>query len=364
MNKKWILVLNPKGAVVEVDEDRWPDLEHRGYKLLSRTSESKNYLAEKKKVKFNMPINVNFPYDGYGRLGTLFSNQYEFDPDSDTIVLIGRPNPFDQGNKKVILFTMFEADRIPPRWADYCNKAVGLIVPTVWVKEVFQKAGVTVPIEVVNLATENFRTIKPNNEEFRFLHFNSFVEGDQKGWKLVLRAFLNLFKEDSNAHLYLKGNTHRWANDMEWLPQVRNVHYITENMQREQFELFVENTNCFVYPSRGEGFGLPPLEMMARGVPTILTNAHSLKTFAKHGIPIGVTKEKMPCYYIGRVWDYGIGDWVVPDFSQLERKMWDVYNNYDKYKAEAEANQSIIKKGYSLSVMFKNFEKAVEKLSK
>jgi glycosyltransferase involved in cell wall biosynthesis len=37
-----------------------------------------------------------------------------------------------------------------------------------------------------------------------------------------------------------------------------------------------EDATCFLFPSRTEGFGFPPLEAMARGVPTAVANSGSL----------------------------------------------------------------------------------------
>ena len=37
-----------------------------------------------------------------------------------------------------------------------------------------------------------------------------------------------------------------------------------------------EDATCFLFPSRAEGFGFPPLEAMARGVPTAVANSSSL----------------------------------------------------------------------------------------
>ena len=36
------------------------------------------------------------------------------------------------------------------------------------------------------------------------------------------------------------------------------------------------DATCFVFPSLSEGFGFPPLEAMARGIPTAVANASSL----------------------------------------------------------------------------------------
>ena len=327
-------------------------------------SNHEDIFIEKIQVDFRMPLEVRNIYDGYGRLSTLFSTHLNFNEDSDTLVITGHPRKYvrQRPNEKVIFFTMFEADKIPERWVEFCNDADGLIVPTYWVKSVFEKSGVKKPIEVVPLGTDNFEIIKPEyskNKKFRFLHQNSFIRGDQKGWKLTLKAFINVFGDDPNVELILKGRVHKNDNDMDSLPQQENIRYIVEDMERHEFDALMKQVHCFVFPSRGEGFGLPPIEMMARGVPTILTNAHSMKAFAEYGIPIRTTGEMTPSYYVGRVWDSGIGSWVTPDIRDLEKAMRSVYENYPEYKKTALLNQKIIKSKFSLDKMFSSFINAV-----
>ncbi len=55
-------------------------------------------------------------------------------------------------------------------------------------------------------------------------------------------------------------------------PYVRWLGYVDE---ADKPALYRE-TMCFVFPSRYEGFGLPPLEAMACGAPVVTTNANSL----------------------------------------------------------------------------------------
>jgi len=54
--------------------------------------------------------------------------------------------------------------------------------------------------------------------------------------------------------------------------RVRVLGYVSP----EDLEILYANARLFVYPSLYEGFGLPPLEAMARGVPTIVANTSSL----------------------------------------------------------------------------------------
>lgn len=55
-------------------------------------------------------------------------------------------------------------------------------------------------------------------------------------------------------------------------PYVRWIGYVAE----EDKPAVYRGALCFAFPSRYEGFGLPPLEAMACGVPVVTTNASSL----------------------------------------------------------------------------------------
>ncbi len=51
---------------------------------------------------------------------------------------------------------------------------------------------------------------------------------------------------------------------------------ITEFVNEEELDNLYKNASLFVFPSLSEGFGLPPLEAMMRGVPVASSNATSL----------------------------------------------------------------------------------------
>lgn len=53
---------------------------------------------------------------------------------------------------------------------------------------------------------------------------------------------------------------------------VKHVGYVTDNQLRGLFE----HASCFVFPSRYEGYGLPPTEAMALGCPVICSRSASL----------------------------------------------------------------------------------------
>jgi len=51
---------------------------------------------------------------------------------------------------------------------------------------------------------------------------------------------------------------------------------ITKFVSEEELDNLYKNASLFVFPSLSEGFGLPPLEAMARGVPVVSSNATCL----------------------------------------------------------------------------------------
>lgn len=66
----------------------------------------------------------------------------------------------------------------------------------------------------------------------------------------------------------------------EKLVKEHNLNYelilITKFVSEEDLDKLYRNASLYVFPSLSEGFGLPPLEAMARGVPVVSSNATCL----------------------------------------------------------------------------------------
>jgi glycosyltransferase involved in cell wall biosynthesis len=60
------------------------------------------------------------------------------------------------------------------------------------------------------------------------------------------------------------------------------IHRLGRVSEESLARLYVDAT-CFVFPSLAEGFGLPPLEAMARGIPTAVADAGALPEVAADG---------------------------------------------------------------------------------
>jgi glycosyltransferase involved in cell wall biosynthesis len=81
-------------------------------------------------------------------------------------------------------------------------------------------------------------------------------------------------------HLVLTGK-HGWGRDprrvLDKMPEVRGRVHFTGYVDPETLLALYRNAKLFIYPSKEEGFGLPPLEAMACGVPTVAADTSSLR---------------------------------------------------------------------------------------
>jgi glycosyltransferase involved in cell wall biosynthesis len=286
------------------------------------------------KIKVNAEfVCLNYqPYEGWGRHRDMILDKLEFLRNSPNKVVLANPYPLEiKKGERLIFLSTYEADKIPESWVRPANDSTGLIVPDPWVKEVFKNSGVTVPISVVSEGVSNNEIYYPSPYPFTFLHFDATSENNRKGGDLVTEAFVQVFGNMQNkVKLIMKGRNHQ----VPLVHRYSNIEYIFENYSEKEMERLWERTNCFVFPSRGEGFGLPPLEAMAHGIPTILTDGSAMHTFAHYGIPLRVSG-KTPAIYdrMG-----AIGMWDKPDIGHLAELMKRVYDDYVAEKERAIKN--------------------------
>lgn len=112
----------------------------------------------------------------------------------------------------------------------------------------------------------------------RFLLFLGTLE-PRKNLPALLRAFAEVRRQVPGVDLVLAGGK-GWGfeeifAEVERLGLASHVHFPGFVAADEQ-ALWYAAAEGFVYPSRYEGFGLPPLEAMACGTPVVTSNAASL----------------------------------------------------------------------------------------
>lgn len=247
--------------------------------------------------------------------------------------------------QKVCIFTMFEATRLPESFRETLHNFDTVIVPSPQNVELFGQYHDNVKLVPLGVdpAQWHYTPRKPVGRYFNFLIGGS---GKRKGTDLAYRAFRTVFprppKTGPIPRLILKnpkGEEYVEHND-ERYPIIldEQCEMIAGKITGEDEIALYEQAHCYLQPSRGEGFGLQPLQAMAQGLPTILTNAHGHESFAHLGIPLGYSMSKAAYFIFGDA-----GQWWEPGFEELCEAMWEVYSNYEPHREAA--HQSALKIG-------------------
>lgn len=98
-----------------------------------------------------------------------------------------------------------------------------------------------------------------------------------KNVELLVNAWR--FGVPDDLHLVIAGRPGRDDENLRAIAsmsQLRNRVVFLGRVDEAQLARLYADATCFLFPSRVEGFGLPPLEAMAQGVPTAVANLTSL----------------------------------------------------------------------------------------
>lgn len=222
------------------------------------------------------------------------------------------------------LLTMWESNLLPEPFRESLDVFDTLIVPSQQNQELFSRYHPNVKYVPLGIdTTEWYPSERPTLEQpyFTFLISGG---GYRKGSDLVIEAFRKVFDgrvaDGPPPRLFVHS-----AKASEF-PRDERIHLITGKLTSEEERALYKLAHCYVQPSRGEGFGLRPLQAIAQGCPTIATNAHG---HAAYGdlitFPLGWTLQETPpaSFHHGPA-----GSWWEPDFDELCEAMEDVYLNY------------------------------------
>jgi len=253
-------------------------------------------------------------------------------------------------------WTMLEVTGLPPAWVAGCNAMDEVWVPASYNVETFRGSGVTVPIRVMPLGVDTgyfhprITGFRPSS---RYTFLSVFEWGERKAPGTLLRAFAQEFKESEDV-LLLLAVTNRdpdvdveaqiAALDLPPCPPV--VLLLNAGFATPQMGSLYRSADCFVLPTRGEGWGMPVLEAMACGLPAIATNWSGPADFLHEavGYPLDVAA-MVPA--VARCPFYEGFEWAEPDLEHLRFLMREVVDDPERARqkglaaaAEVEARHS------------------------
>jgi glycosyltransferase involved in cell wall biosynthesis len=244
-----------------------------------------------------------------------------------------------------ILYTMFESTKIPDDWHDYLHAANKVIVPSKWCRDIFRKSGFDPEVVPLGYDDNIFKFQERENKRrsrknFVFLHYNAY--NIRKGFIEVVKAFTQEFAKDEPVKMIFK--TNQTKPPFPFIAsRYPNIEVITGEMDAVTLAELCHRSDAFVFPSRGEGFGMTPLEAMATGMPAIIPNAHGITEYfnpeCMYEVKIG---SMCPAIY-SRYRGMDVGQMYVSDISHLRSQMRYVYEHQDEAMAKGRAASEYVK---------------------
>lgn len=230
-----------------------------------------------------------------------------------------------------------------------------ILTPSVWGQKVLEKYNLksfVVPEgfdpEVFPMVTERTANWTERNWEkpFRFLHVGKFEE--RKGTEQVIRAFsaefdteeAELILHSENPFLDGKGNFEVTGllrasgfNPIRWstFPCVweRKSLRVVWDAPRSDMSALYSEADCGIFPSKGEGWGLPIMECLVSGIPVIVGRWSAMTEYIKPDYPqeLQLWHSQIESANDG-IWFYGDrGDWYVSPDDEVRKAMRWAYAN-------------------------------------
>lgn len=246
-----------------------------------------------------------------------------------------------------LMYTAWEDNTYPELWVNEINENLNAVmVASKFVKETLLNSGVKVPIYVVsNALDESIIEVLQSNDkyeiktrkEFKFLHISTAKQ--RKGVDVLLKAYFEEFTDKDNCTLVIKSFpgpdniVDQLIQELKTENSPEVIHINSADFTDEQIGELNKSCNCVVYPTRGEGFGLPILEAMHLGIPVITTGYSGQMDFCNYenSFLLDYKLEISTKNEIVNLNSY----WAEPDVNQLKKYMREVYTTVTEGSKES-----------------------------
>ena len=264
--------------------------------------------------------------------------------------------------KGIYLVSLFlcETTGILPSDVYALNQSNEIWTCSEWSKQVLIENGIYKPIYVFDLGFDN-KIFKINtnfdrgDQPFTYLHIGG--NSERKNADMVYYAFMKLHGGDPNYRLIFKvsgSDGFLWKKYGE--PEMTlgghpQVYVINEFLTEEEMAGLIRMSNCFIYPTTGEGWGLSPFKAIASGIPTICTNKTACGIYANLSVPLEAELAPSPYWYS----DSRYGEIANPKMSDLCDRMLFVENNYELVVKKTNLGANYLHENYNWDKVGKQY---------
>jgi glycosyltransferase involved in cell wall biosynthesis len=262
--------------------------------------------------------------------------------------------------KKNIAIVPWETTQIPRSWVGKLNCFDALLVPCKQNIECFRNSGVKIPIELIHwgIDPQQFYPLeRPASPTFTFGHMGALSL--RKGTDLLVEAFMEEFPTEQDVKLICKTSMNTYP---FMVKDPRIEVQVGEVSNEDLLKDFFKKVDCFVFPTRGEGFGLTPLEAMATGIPSIVTGWAGPMEYMKPEVGWTIDYKIAPAQsFTEVVYKEDCGDWTEPDKMHLRSLMRHAYQNREEVKAKGLAAAKYVQEEWLWSGKINMYHEALAK---
>ena len=252
--------------------------------------------------------------------------------DSPIVINNCLPEGYVYGSKYSIGFTYWETTALKKDWVDQMNRMDEIWTTSEFMKNVFINSGVHKPVYAFSLGVDPelySPSEKRSHKPFTFLSMGG--PSTRKNSQMAVDAFLHLFSRDENYKLIYKSNgppdarLHKGTTNQSVIHGHPRIEVIDWKLSESLLSALYDEADCLLYPTSGEGWGLIPFQAIAKGIPTICTNATACEEYAEMSVPLDYKWSNINMTGIYN----NAGEWAEPSFDDLCDKMLYVVKNYD-----------------------------------
>lgn len=254
-----------------------------------------------------------------------------------------------------VCYTPFETDGAPISWLLGLKAMDEIWVPSEENKKSYINMGLSGDkIKVIPHGADIERynpDIKPLNYDRGAFNFGSVFDWtERKNPTALIRSYYNAFKENEDVSLtlrvfwkfpieqtmeHVKSEIQKIKDGFEGRTHFPKIVLWTEILPENALPNLYKSFDCFVLPSRGEGFGLPFIEAMACGVPAIGPAWGGNTDFMNKSNSFLIGGKLIPINngdFLRVQPQYGGQNWFDIDEAELSKTIRWVYEHQDKAK--------------------------------
>lgn len=270
--------------------------------------------------------------------------------------------------QRQIGYTMLECTRWPVSWKENIMRSCErLIVPCEAQRQAAWDSGIDLDIEVIPLGldTDMFPYIERPEDPELFLFGIEGTLTYRKGVDLTIKAFQQAFPKDKykDVGLYIKTTARAGVYYMDLMKDDERIVFNAEWYSPDELiDEFYKKIDCYVFLSRGEGWGMTTVQAMSTGLPVIGSDCSGVQDHLnnKVGYLVPTTLGPVP----NKFSDGSDNPFGYPPSLQAENQMWwepdldiaaetmlHVYNNRKEAKAKGKKASKYVKETFNNVLM-------------